>query len=277
MDKKIGIVGLGLIGASIALSLRGKVGEILAVDRDEEVLSIAMDRKIIDRGSTKPEDILGDADIVIFALYPSDIINYIKDNKRIWHKGQILMDVAGLKGELVKSIQEELPEVEFIGTHPMAGREVVGIKGAREELFLGTNFIITPTEKNSDAGIEQVKELALLLGVKKIFEMTPEEHDALIAYTSHIPHLLALALVGAYSEGSEKIVGRSFLDATRVANINEKLWSELFLMNKGPLSDEIDKIIVELLNFKEKLGNNDKIGLEEKMKEIKALKERIDK
>jgi len=275
VDKKIGIVGLGLIGASIALSLRGKVKEILAVDRDEEVLAIAMKRKMIDKGSTKPEEILGDADIVIFALYPSDIIKYIVEHKNIWHKNQILMDVAGLKGNLVKSIQKELPEVEFIGTHPMAGREVFGIKGAREELFLGTNFIITPTDKNSSSGIEAVRELALLLGVKNVFEMTPDEHDGLIAYTSHMPHLLALALLGTYTEGSEKIVGRSFLDATRVANINEKLWTELFLMNKEPLSVEINKIVEELLNFKEKLEKNDKIGLEEKMKEIKALKERI--
>lgn len=277
MDKKIGIVGLGLIGASIALSLRGKVGEILAVDRDEEVLSIAMERKIIDRGSTNPEEILRDADIVIFALYPGDIINYILEHKSIWHKGQILMDVAGLKGELVSRIQAEVSEVEFVGTHPMAGREVSGIKAAREELFLGSNFIITPTDKNSDEGLELVRELATILGVKNIFEMSPSEHDALVAYTSHMPHLLALALVGAYSEGSEKIVGRSFLDATRVANINEKLWSELFLMNRDPLMEEIDKLIGELTLFKEKLDNNDKIGLEEKMKTVKAIKERIDK
>lgn len=277
MDKKIGIVGLGLIGASIALSLRGKVGEILAVDRDEEVLSIAMERKIIDKGSTNPEEILRDADIVIFALYPGDIINYILENKSIWHKGQILMDVAGLKGELVSRIQAEVSEVEFVGTHPMAGREVSGIKAAREELFLGSNFIITPTDKNSDEGLELVRELATILGVKNIFEMSPSEHDALVAYTSHMPHILALALVGAYSEGSEKIVGRSFLDATRVANINEKLWSELFLMNRDSLMEEIDKLIGELTLFKEKLDNNDKIGLEEKMKTAKAIKERIDK
>lgn len=277
MDKKIGIVGLGLIGASIALSLRGKVDEILAVDRDEEVLAIAKDRKIIDRGSTNPEEILRDADVVIFALYPGDIINYILEHKSIWHKGQILTDVAGLKGELVSRIQSEITDVEFVGTHPMAGREVSGIKGSREELFLGSNFIITPTDRNSEEGLEVVRELANLLGVKNIFEMTPEEHDALVAYTSHIPHLLALALVGAYSPGSEKIVGRSFLDATRVANINEKLWTELFLMNKGPLSAEIDKIIGELTFFKEKLEKNDKIGLEEKMRAIKAIKERIDK
>jgi len=277
VNKKIGIVGLGLIGASIALSLKGKVDEILAVDRDEAVIKIAMERKIIDKGSTKPEEILGKVDLVIFALYPSDILNYIVEHKNIWHKGQILMDVAGLKGELVKTVQSLLPDVEFIGTHPMAGREVSGIKGAREELFLGSNFIITPTDKNSVEGLNFVREMALLLGVKNIFEMTPEEHDALIAYTSHMPHLLALALIDNYTQGSEKIIGRSFLDATRVANINERLWSELFLMNKGALSEEIDKIIGKLLNFKEKINKDDRIGLEEKMKGIKALKERIDK
>ena len=143
---KVGIVGLGLIGASIALSLKDKVDLVVGLDNDLEVLRIAKERKIIAYGGTDCQSVLSDVDIVILALYPKAIIKFIQDNQKCWNKNQLIIDVAGLKNEIVTTIQKELPGVEFLGTHPMAGREVSGIKGAREELFLGSNFIITPTE-----------------------------------------------------------------------------------------------------------------------------------
>ena len=272
---KVGIVGLGLIGASIALSLRDKVEWIVGLDNDEEVLKIAKERKIIDTGGTDPKSVLSDVDVVVLALYPEAIIDFTLKNKDIWKENQLLFDVAGLKTKIVRKIQSGLDGVEFIGAHPMAGREISGIKGAREELFLGSNFIITPTDKNTRENIEKVKKIAMLLGVKNIFEMTPEEHDKLIAYTSHLPHILALSLVETYEQDSEKIVGRSFLDATRVADINERLWIELFLANKEPLVDKLDEVIKDLKEFKNLIETENKSGLNEKIKEIKSIKERI--
>lgn len=272
---KVGIVGLGLIGASIALSLKDKVDLVVGLDNDLEVLRIAKERKIIAYGGTDCQSVLSDVDIVILALYPKAIIKFIQDNQKCWNKNQLIIDVAGLKNEIVTTIQKELPGVEFLGTHPMAGREVSGIKGAREELFLGSNFIITPTEKNTQESIVKVKELALLLGVKNIYEMTPVQHDQLIAYTSHLPHLMALALVSAYEEGSEKIVGRSFLDAVRVADINENLWTELFLANKKSVVTELDKLIAELVDFKKLIAEDNVLELTEKIRGIKIIKERI--
>lgn len=272
---KVGIVGLGLIGASIALSLKDKVDLVVGLDNDLEVLRIAKERKIIAYGGTDCQSVLSDVDIVILALYPKAIIKFIQDNQKCWNKNQLIIDVAGLKNEIVTTIQKELPGVEFLGTHPMAGREVSGIKGAREELFLGSNFIITPTEKNTQESIVKVKELALLLGVKNIYEMTPVQHDQLIAYTSHLPHLMALALVSAYEEGSEQIVGRSFLDAVRVADINENLWTELFLANKKSVVTELDKLIAELVDFKKLIAEDNVLELTEKIRGIKIIKERI--
>lgn len=274
MNKTIGIVGLGLIGASIALSLKDKVKGIVAVDRDPEVIRMALERGLITAGSTSPEEALFQADLVILALYPEDIVHFALKHKAAWKPGQILMDVAGLKGKIVETLQEELP-VEFIGTHPMAGREVGGLKSAREELFLGTNFILTPTPRNTPVALDFVEELAGLLGVKNLFRMTPKEHDRLIAYTSHMPHLLALALMGVMPTGAEKIVGRSFQDATRVANINETLWAELFLENKGELCQQIDKFVEELEKYKKILLDNDKIELEHKLVLARSRKERI--
>ena len=272
---KVGIVGLGLIGASIALSLKDKVDLVVGLDNDLEVLRIAKERKIIAYGGTDCQSVLSDVDIVILALYPKAIIKFIQDNQKYWNKNQLIIDVAGLKNEIVTTIQKELPGVEFLGTHPMAGREISGIKGAREELFLGSNFIITPTEKNTQESIVKVKELALLLGVKNIYEMTPVQHDQLIAYTSHLPHLMALALVSAYEEGSEQIVGRSFLDAVRVADINENLWTELFLANKQSVVTELDKLIAELVDFKKLIAEDNVLELTEKIRGIKIIKERI--
>ncbi len=272
---KVGIVGLGLIGASIALSLKDKVDLVVGLDNDLEVLRIAKERKIIAYGGTDCQSVPSDVDIVILALYPKAIIKFIQDNKKYWNKNQLIIDVAGLKNEIVTTIQKELPGVEFLGTHPMAGREISGIKGAREELFLGSNFIITPTEKNTQESIAKVKELALLLGVKNIYEMTPVQHDQLIAYTSHLPHLMALALVSAYEEGSEQIVGRSFLDAVRVADINENLWTELFLANKKYVVTELDKLIAELVDFKKLIAEDNVLELTEKIRGIKIIKERI--
>ena len=272
---KVGIVGLGLIGASIALSLKDKVDLVVGLDNDLEVLRIAKERKIIAYGGTDCQSVLSDVDIVILALYPKAIIKFIQDNQKCWNKNQLIIDVAGLKNEIVTTIQKELPGVEFLGTHPMAGREVSGIKGAREELFLGSNFIITPTEKNTQESIVKVKELALLLGIKNIYEMTPVQHDQLIAYTSHLPHLMALALVSAYEEGSEQIVGRSFLDAVRVADINENLWTELFLANKKSVVTELDKLIAELVDFKKLIAEDNVLELTEKIRGIKIIKERI--
>ena len=272
---KVGIVGLGLIGASIALSLKDKVDLVVGLDNDLEVLRIAKERKIIAYGGTDCQSVLSDVDIVILALYPKAIIKFIQDNKKCWNKNQLIIDVAGLKNEIVTTIQKELPGVEFLGTHPMAGREVSGIKGAREELFLGSNFIITPTEKNTQESIAKVKELALQLGVKNIYQMTPVQHDQLIAYTSHLPHLMALALVSAYEEGSEQIVGRSFLDAVRVADINENLWTELFLANKKSVVTELDKLIAELADFKKLIAEDNVLELTEKIRGIKIIKERI--
>lgn len=275
VKKKIGIVGLGLIGASIALSLKDKVDAIVAVDRSEDTIALALERKIIDAGGQDPEALLRDCDLVILALYPTAIVDYVLAHRGLWRKGQLLLDVAGLKSGIVRTLQRELEDVEFIGTHPMAGREVSGIRAAREELFLGTNFILTPTEKNTPEGLALARELASLLGVGKVFEMTPEEHDELIAYTSHMPHLLALALVGAYEDGSERIVGRSFLDATRVANINEALWAELFQMNKEPLIRQIDKLAEELREYRDLLERGDRAGMEGKMAAARRLKERM--
>lgn len=273
MNKTIGIVGLGLIGASLALALRDKVQGIYGIERDPKVLQIALERGIIDHGSTAPEGVLEKVDLILLALYPRDAIRWALEHQDLFHEGQLLLDVAGLKKEIVETLQEALP-IEFVGTHPMAGREVSGLLAAREELFLGTHFIITPTRKNSQEAIDTIRELATLLGVGAIHEMSPDTHDRLVAHTSHLPHLMALALVGAYEEGSEVLIGRSYQDATRVARINETLWAELFLGNAAAVEEQIHKAQSQLERLATLIRQGDQKALEDELVRLRTLKER---
>lgn len=275
MKKTVGIAGLGLIGASMALALREKDYEVLGTDRDPEVIRKALERGMIRRGSTQPGDILPEADILILAMYPGAILDYALEHKNLFRPDQIITDVAGLKGRIVRRLQEEL-EPEFLGGHPMAGRETSGLDSAREELFLGTSYILTPTEKNTQAALSVLTALAKDLGAAQVRTMSPEAHDGLVAYTSHMPHLLALALMDIWEEGSQDMAGGSFRDATRVARINETLWGELFLENKEELLPRIRRFQEALGAYGALLEAGDRKALEERMRQAKGQKERME-
>lgn len=276
MNKKIGIVGLGLIGGSMALSLKGKVNEIIGVDRDEETLKQGLERGAINKGSTNPE-ILHDVDIVVMALYPKAILSFLKEHQGLWHHKQLIIDIGGIKNEVVTQAQAMLGDrVEFLGTHPMAGREDSGFLKAREELFLGTNFIITPTDKNKETSVELIEQLAFLLGVEACYRLSPKEHDHLISYTSHLSHMMACAYIRNYLPQSEKIIGGSFKDATRVAKINENLWSELFLANKEENIKEINRLVLRLNELKAYIEEDDEDKIKEFLIKAREIKEGLD-
>ena len=158
----------------------------------------------------------------------------------------------------------------------MAGRETSGLESAREELFLGTSYILTPTEKNTPAALSVLTELARDLGAAQVRTMSPEAHDGLVAYTSHMPHLLALALMDIWEEGSQDMAGGSFRDATRVARINEALWGELFLENKKELLPRLRRFQEVLRDYEALLETGDREALEERMRRAKGRKERIE-
>ncbi|AMP19902.1 hypothetical protein AZF37_00760 [endosymbiont 'TC1' of Trimyema compressum] len=276
MDKKIGIVGLGLIGGSVALSLKGKVTKIVGVDTNEESLRLGLERGVIVKGSTNPE-ILREVDIVILALYPKAILSFLRKHKHILNHKQLIIDVGGIKKGVVAEAQAILGEgVEFLGTHPMAGREGSGFLKAREELFLGSNFIITPTERNGKASIHLIEKLGYLLGASACYELSPELHDQLISHTSHLPHIMACAYISNYLKDSDKIIGGSFRDVTRVAKINENLWSELFLANKEENIKEIEHLILRLDELKNYIELDDEENIRIFLRKAREIKEGLD-
>ena len=263
------IVGLGLIGGSYAKGLRHFGFHVTAIDRDPHAIEYALQSGIIDEGWTETNaEALADADVIVFALYPKVFLEWVKENGASLKKGTLLTDVTGVKSCIVKDIQDALPEgVEFISAHPMAGREVSGVENSDPAIFRGANYIVVPTEQNSEEAIESCKELGMLLGFAQISVLSPEEHDEMIGFLSQLTHCIAVSLMTC-SDNTHLAcyTGDSFRDLTRIARINDAMWSELFLLNRDALLAQMDKFLLELYRMRYMLEVGDVEGLREKMR-----------
>ena len=269
-NKKLLIVGLGLIGGSYAMALKEKGYEIGAITLNQEDIDYALNNNIIDHGTIEvTKDYVSQFDVVIFALYPNVFIDWISKYANYFKKGAIISDVTGVKKDIVYKVQEVLKDkdVEFIGAHPMAGREVYGIKNAKKDLFIGANYIITPTQANSQNAIDFSIQLGKDLGFENISILTPERHDEMIAFLSQLTHCIAVSLMTCKeSQYLKDYTGDSFRDLTRIANINENMWSELFMLNKQELLSQMELFIKEFNKLKISLENDDVETMKEMMK-----------
>ena len=269
--KKINIliVGLGLLGGSYAKGLKRLGFPVSAITKNADDIKFAVQNGIIDYGTTKIEpEIIGEADLVVFALYPHVLIEWIKENQAYFKSGAILTDVTGVKGCIVDKIQSALrSDVEFIAAHPMAGKEVSGVRNADDAIFKGANYIVVPTEKNSQEAIELCCNLGELLGFKQVALLSVSEHDRMIAFLSQLTHCIAVSLMCCNdAEGMEKYTGDSFRDLTRIARINDEMWSELFLSNKEKLLAEMDHFKKSFEELYEKILNDDREGMRQMMR-----------
>lgn len=265
-DTRFCIVGLGLLGGCYAEGLSQAGFAVDAIEINQDSIDFALEKKWIQRGSIDGNTAwLKEADILVLALYPKDVIPWLEAHQHQLKAGCLITDVTGVKKTVVKPIQAMLrKDCEFIGAHPMAGREVSGVRNANVEIFRKANFIITPTEKNSDEAIKTLYELAEILRFGQISELSPEKHDALIGFVSQLTHVIAVCLMNVYNDPDlAKVTGDSFRDLTRIAMINENLWSELFLMNQEELSTHIGMFVKTMQNFGQLLEENQ----EETMKE----------
>lgn len=268
-ETKFLIVGLGLIGGSYARALIKQGYEVSAITRSQESIDYALAEKIISKGTTEvTEEFVKDADIVVFALYPKILIKWLEEYQQFLKPGVLITDVTGVKGEVIPDIQKILrKDVEFIGAHPMAGREVYGVENSDDRIFHGANYIVTPTSENTPEAIETCKELGRILGFARISELSPDNHDEMIGFVSQLTHAIAVALMTCNdNEHLVDYTGDSFRDLTRIARINEDMWSELFLMNKGALIDQIDCFQKELSAMRELISTENQEGLKEKMR-----------
>ncbi len=269
ISKNILIVGMGLLGGSYAKGLKRFGFKISAIDKDEDAINYALSEKIIDYGTTKIDaKMINEADLIIFALYPKILADWIKENQKHFKDGVILTDVTGVKTCIVYEIQEMLKEgVEFIGAHPMAGREVLGVRNSTDEIFKGANYIVTPTDKNTPKAIETCKEIGRLLGFANVETLSPEEHDDMIGFVSQLTHCIAITLMTCNDrENIEKFTGDSFRDLTRIARINDLMWSELFMANKEPLLNQMDLFLEQFKKLKTMLETGDVESMREMMR-----------
>lgn len=273
------IVGLGLIGSSFAMALRKlNPKNIWGIDKDKNTVDIALNRKVIDKGFTQGGNILKEADLTIIALYPESTVEFVKKNIKNFKKGSIIIDTCGIKVPIIERINSFLPdELEFIGTHPMAGKENNGIGAASKCIFNGANYIITPTSKNKKSSLELIKNMAKSIGFKNIVYTSPEKHDDMISFTSQMPHILAASLIDSRLDESDVnlFIGGSFKDVTRVAVINSSLWSELFTVNSNKLIDKIEKFQQSLEKMKQAIKANDKETLCDIFEEVTAKRKQI--
>lgn len=280
-NSNIVIVGLGVIGGSYAMALK-KCGynNVYGIDCDQETIKKAINLSIINNGCTQGKEFLSKADLVIVALYPTQIYSFIMQNKECFKEGCIITDVAGIKEHFIDDIQNILPTgVDFIFCHPMAGREKKGIDYASDKVFIGANFIITPTKTNKEKDLTMIENLAKEMGFKNIKRITPAQHDEIIGFTSQLPHALAVALVNSDIESRDtgSFIGDSYRDLTRIANINEKLWAELFLGNKDNLLESINGFEKCLDEIKDAIKADDADKLKEIFIEATARRSKLDK
>ena len=258
---KVLIVGLGLIGGSYAYKLKEVGYEVGAITLNQDDIDYALSNNIIDHGNVNvSKEYVSQFDLVVFALYPNIFIDWIKKYYNYFKKGAILTDVTGVKKDIVYTVQEILKdqEVEFIGAHPMAGKEVYGVKNASKDLFSKANYIITPTIKNSQDVIDASTKIAYELGFKNVSVLSPEEHDEMIAFLSQLTHCIAVSLMTCKeSTHLKEYTGDSFRDLTRIAKINENMWSELFMLNKEELLSQMELFENKFSQLKNALKNDD--------------------
>ena len=264
-DTNILIIGLGVIGGGYAEALTKQGYKVSCITRRKETIDYALSHNLISYGTTElDEELIKQANLIIFAVYPKVFIEWIKDNQHLFSAGTLITDVTGVKGSVVDEVQSILrPDVEFISAHPMAGRESSGVEYADANVFKGANYIVTPTEKNTPEAIETCKKLGEVLGFSKISELSVKQHDEMIAFLSQLTHCIAVTLMTSNNAPNmEKYTGDSFRDLTRIAKINDKMWSELFLMNKEALLTQMDAFLDEFNRFKNLIAD----GKEEEMR-----------
>lgn len=270
---KIVAVGLGLIGGSLCKAIKKHTNHLVGgIDIDRKVVKMALSQGAIDY---EAKDV-SEADVTIVSLFPPTIIEFIKENADVFKEGSIVIDSGGIKKAIVDEVTPVLAErgVTFIGVHPMAGREFSGFEYSLDNLFDNASFIMTPLPDTPKEEIHIIEDLAMSIHFKKVVKASPEEHDRIIAFTSQLAHVVSNAYIKSPTHQEQLgFSAGSFLDLTRVAKLNEDMWTPLFIMNKDALCYEIDFIMDRLKEYRDSIASDDYDRLRELLREGRILKE----
>ena len=273
---KIAIVGLGIIGGSYCKALKAHTTHtVIGINRTQSVAQKALQVGAIDIIGT-PET-LHEADIIILCMYPQACVDFLRENGRYIRSDAVVTDAAGIKTALCPQLKELSEEFGFtyVGSHPMAGKEKNGYAVSDGTLYEGASFIITPCGAD-DKSVRTLSELALEIGFGRVTLSDPDEHDRMIAFTSQLPHVLACAYVLSPCCPNHKgFSAGSYRDVSRVANINSKLWSELFLENREPLLEELEELYKNLGELYHAIKRGDREGLANLLEEGHRVKQEL--
>ena len=276
----IGIVGLGVIGGSYAMALKAAgLGPVAGMDVDQAALDQALAMGIIQQGGRPDKALLGQCHLVIIALYPALVPGFLAEYRDHFRENCLITDATGVKYQLSLKLEGLLrPDVDFVMGHPMAGREKMGLAFASAQVFQGANYILVPTPRNREENLRRVEALARALGFASVRRVDPQTHDQLIAYTSQLPHAMAVALMNSDRPGREtgRFIGDSYRDLTRIARINDKLWAELFLENKEALLEAMDRFTQQLALIRQAVAQEDEAALRDLMRKSTRRREALD-
>ena len=280
LNTDILIVGLGLIGGSYAKALTEKGYTVRAITKEQKDIDYAIKNGFLTEGTVDDiEGFIKKSDLIILSLYPHTLLEWVNKYGKFIRPETLVTDVTGVKEHIINEVQKALPEnVEFIAAHPMAGRERSGVEHSDNSVFKGANYIIVPNSKNSEHSKKICEDLGKELGFENISYLDAEKHDEMIAFLSQLTHCIAVTLMcTGNTEGFEKYTGDSFRDLTRIAKINDEMWSELFLCNKKALLEKMNEFSYQFDTFKTALENSDRDKMREMMKKSTIRREKFDK
>ena len=278
MKKTLAIIGLGLIGGSLAIALKGFENyEIVGVDVSQPTLRYAAEHGVGDRVTERAEEVLPQADVVALALHPQGILDFLAANRDRFKPGALVWDVCGVKTAILEGAQGLPDTVDFIGCHPMAGTEFSGVEHAFGEMFQNSHFLMVPRTGSKPEHMALLERLAAYIGCKDVCRTTPEAHDALIAYTSQVMHIIAVAVCDDPDLFSCRgFEGSSFRGCTRVAALDVGLWTQLFSLNRPALLTVLDRLLDNLQSYRDTLASGDRQALADKLARSAARKRQME-
>lgn len=277
MSRHIVIVGLGLIGGSLAKALRGFEGfDLIGLDVSQPTLRYAVEQDIVDRVETDPVRALAQGDLVLLCLHPQGIVDFMAQHRDHFKPGAMVSDVCGVKGAILEGARVLPDTVSFVGGHPMAGTEFSGIQHALSNMFHGAHYILTPNDQSSPEHLALMHRLARHIGCANVVETTPEQHDAIIAYTSQMMHIIAVSVCDDpclfQYQGFE---GDSFRSCTRVAALDVPLWTQLFSMNAGALCRALEQLEQHIHQYRLTIQSGDREALSARLATSAARKRKM--
>lgn len=269
--KTIGVIGVGLLGGSIAAAARQRqlAETILGAGRNPSRMRAAQQSGLLDRGSTNIAETAAQSDLVIVCTPVNHIVQFIRVVAEHSRPGTVITDVGSTKQKICSELYGSLPEgVSFVASHPLAGSEKAGFEFADPDLFADRPCVVTPDDATPTEAVERVKGFWEGLGMH-VLETTPEKHDRILAETSHLPHVVSSALAMTLSEENRPFTSTGFRDTTRIAGGDPALWIEILLSNSDAIIESIDKYTQSLSQLREAIANHDEKRLRQLLEDGK--------